>query len=361
MNKVISGKYGMLATQKKVFIVPMKTNAEQSSTTRIAILDVLRFIAAFLVMLYHYQGFIFKTTGENHFSYMKFGYLGVNFFFMLSGFVIISSAQNRSAFKFAMLRVVRLYPTFIICLTVTLSVLYFFHSSLPKTGTILLNALIINDYFDLTNVDDVFWTLQAELKFYVCIFCLILFSFISKYRIWLSVWLALAIVYFFTRQPFFLGWFISPAYSFNFIAGVAAYKLFKNPEDHYSRMVFIIALVFACMKSWTQIDGFCRIVTVSDRIIASFIILLFFVFFTFLPNLNRLIKPSKIAAALGGCSYPLYLIHSRAGLEFTGGIMDKMGVYPALIVTIFSVLTVSFLIHLYIEKPVLRRVRVLYK
>ena len=136
------------------------------SEKRLAILDLLRFVAAIFVLLYHYHYYFLKETGNNIFSPFKFGYLGVNFFFMLSGFVIMASAKNTGAFKFALLRALRLYPAFIVCLILTLCVLSLTGNALPSITSIILNGLIVNDYFNVPNIDGVYWTLQAELKFY---------------------------------------------------------------------------------------------------------------------------------------------------------------------------------------------------
>jgi peptidoglycan/LPS O-acetylase OafA/YrhL len=333
------------------------TNNNVANNSRVVILDLLRFVAAIFVLFYHYHYYLLKVSGDNTFALFKFGYLGVNFFFMLSGFVIMASAHNRSAIKFGMLRALRLYPAFISCLLITLAVLYVFGNESPSFVAILLNALIINDYFGVPNIDGVYWTLQAELKFYGCIFLLILFSALSHYRIWLTVWLALAIAFHFYQQPFFMGWFISPTYSFFFIGGVAAYYIFNNAKDRFAWLVFSVAMIFSIIKSWIQIDGFSKGADDFDRAIAVIITLGFYIIFIFLPQLNEKFKPSKTVAILGGMSYPLYLIHSRAGLELVGGIQDTVGIYFALLIAIFAVLTVSLFVHLYIEKPIFNRAK----
>lgn len=333
------------------------TSNNAVGNSRVAILDLLRFVAAIFVLLYHYHYYLLKEAGDNTFALFKFGYLGVNFFFMLSGFVIMASAHNRSAIKFGLLRALRLYPAFISCLLITLAVLYAFGNELPSLIAVLLNALIINDYFGVPNIDGVYWTLQAELKFYGCIFLLVLFSALSHYRIWLSVWLALAIVFHFYQQPFFLGWFISPAYSFFFIGGVAAYYFFNNPKDRFAWAAFGLAMIFSLIKSWEQIDGFCKNVDQVDRLVAAVITLAFFILFAYLPAVNKKFRSAKWISILGGMSYPLYLIHSRAGLELVGGLQVSLGIYAALLVGIVAVLLVSLLIHLGIEKPIFKRAR----
>jgi peptidoglycan/LPS O-acetylase OafA/YrhL len=330
---------------------------EGTVETRVGILDPLRFVAAAFVMFYHYLPFIQTKIGSSAFDFFKYGYLGVNFFFMLSGFVIMASAQNRSAIKFAVLRALRLYPAFIVCLLITISVLYFLAQPLPSVTAVVLNGLLVNDYFGIPNIDGVYWTLQAELKFYACIFLLIFTGLIHQYKFWLSAWLFIAIAHHFTAQPFFMGWFISPPYSFYFIGGIVAYLLFNNPKNGYALIVFVIALTFAILKSWGQIDGFMRAVEPLDRLVASAVTALFFVFFLFLRNINKQFKYTKLMAILGGISYPLYLLHSRAGNATLGFLGDLTDATVALLITVLAVLIISFIVHYAIEKPLFRAVR----
>jgi len=329
----------------------------QMAKDRIGILDPLRFLAAILVMLYHYQPYLEQGVAGEHVDFLKYGYLGVNFFFMLSGFVIMASAENRSAIKFALLRALRLYPAFIGCLLLTLAAIYTFDGEQLPALDIVLNALIINDYFGINNIDGVYWTLQAELKFYGCVFLLILTTLITSYRIWVTAWLVMAVAFHFSNQPFFLGWFISPGYSFHFMGGVTAYHLFKNPKDRYALILFVVALVFSSIKSWEQIDGFCRQVTNVDRLLAATISAVFFVFYFFLRQLNSGIKYSKTMVLLGGMSYPLYLLHNRAGKEILQAINTITSIDVAFVLTLGVVLTAAFLIHVLIEKPIFRAAR----
>ncbi len=93
--------------------------------SRVSELDLLRFFAAFSVLLYHYT---FRGYAAGDMSIMpypllapisKYGYLGVDLFFLISGFVILMSASSGSLKRFAISRIVRLYPAFWVCCTVT--------------------------------------------------------------------------------------------------------------------------------------------------------------------------------------------------------------------------------------------------
>ena len=64
---------------------------------RIYQIDLFRFIAAVCVVLYHYlfRGWAADNMSDLSFNkighFFKYGYLGVNLFFIISGFVIILS------------------------------------------------------------------------------------------------------------------------------------------------------------------------------------------------------------------------------------------------------------------------------
>jgi peptidoglycan/LPS O-acetylase OafA/YrhL len=276
-------------------------------------LDPLRFIAAYGVLLYHYS--IYWENKEFWSGVFEYGYLGVNFFFLLSGFVIMISAKNRDALQFAYARALRIYPTFILCLLITLTVTYFFSGIQYSLKEIFFNAIIANDYLDIPNIDGVYWTLQAELKFYGCVFLLLLAGIFHHWKWWVGIWLALAISFHFFKQPFFLGWFINPEYSFYFIGGVCAYQMYEDSQSVTAKIYFVIALVFAGIKSIGQTQDFLLSVDNSQKIAALFCNVLFFAFFYLLANGFFVMEKRGYLVTLGMISYPLYLIHNKAGKQ----------------------------------------------
>src|SRR5438445_3272534 len=95
-----------------------------SARIRYPELDLLRFLAAFWVMLFHYTfrgprdaGLPASFPFLDHFT--RYGYLGVHVFFILSGFVILLTAYEKNALGFALARFIRLYPAYWICVTLT--------------------------------------------------------------------------------------------------------------------------------------------------------------------------------------------------------------------------------------------------
>lgn len=326
------------------------TPRKSSPASRFDVLDLMRFFAAFAVVLYHYS--IFFTDDEllGVVTVAKYGYLGVPFFFMLSGFVITASAQNRSAIEFAISRASRLYPAFWAGLIFTVIALVGFQRSSIPPFNVLMNATIVNDYFGIPNIDGVYWTLQAELKFYGCVFILMALGLFRYCRAWVAVWLLMAIAYYYVKQPFFMGWFISPTYSFFFIGGICAYLNYQRRSDPAVLLMFVVAAVFSATSAARQVYEFIPSATAVQGSVAAVIVLACYGFFYLLSAQKIRIPGSRLVTYLGAISYPLYLVHNVAGKAVINYFIDVMPKALVVSAVIVFVLLVSLAIHVFIEK-----------
>lgn len=156
-------------------------------------LDPLRFGAALGVAVFHLTfwswawssigvapGFEHYVAADIHFESAApltwFGWVGVEIFFVISGFVIANSASKASASEFLFGRALRLYPAVWVCSTATLIVLLLFGSGsasefiIPYLRAMLLIPKGINGQW----LDCVYWTLAAEMAFYGLVFCALL-------------------------------------------------------------------------------------------------------------------------------------------------------------------------------------------
>ena len=87
-------------------------------------LDYGRFAAATAVVSFHY---LINGPRRNNieaydvipFAPAEYGHMGVDAFFIISGFVIMMSAGNTTVSSFARSRFIRLWPTFALCMTIT--------------------------------------------------------------------------------------------------------------------------------------------------------------------------------------------------------------------------------------------------
>src|ERR1700682_5675077 len=90
---------------------------------------------------------------------------------MISGFVILWTAFNRSPGQFVLARLCRLYPSYWICVVITSGVLVMAGETL-SWGRLAANLTMFQHWFGLQSIDQVYWTLFVELKFYGLVFIL---------------------------------------------------------------------------------------------------------------------------------------------------------------------------------------------
>ncbi|HMM89790.1 acyltransferase family protein [Bradyrhizobium sp.] len=159
-----------------------------------SLLDPLRFGAALSVAVFHLTfwswawssvfgvapGFEHYVAADLQFPsaapFTWFGWVGVEIFFVISGFVIANSASRASATEFLFGRALRLYPAVWVCSTLTFIVLLLFASGsasefiLPYIRAMLLIPKGIRGQW----LDCIYWTLAAEMAFYGLVFCALL-------------------------------------------------------------------------------------------------------------------------------------------------------------------------------------------
>lgn len=140
-------------------------------------LDLIRFLAAALVMFYHlsYWNWVQPTAADGTLYASAFGtafpatsaaWVGVPIFFVLSGFVISLSAAGRSPASFAVSRILRLYPGAWLCgLVLGGLAVYGGDVDLPVRIVRSLVLWPIGPW-----LSDVYWTLAIEISFYLLFF-----------------------------------------------------------------------------------------------------------------------------------------------------------------------------------------------
>ncbi|MDG4890233.1 acyltransferase [Mesorhizobium sp. M1A.F.Ca.IN.022.07.1.1] len=149
--------------------------------------DILRFFAAVMVMFYHYgfwvwafpDGVSARSTGgipaHPEMAFVGSGWVGVQVFFVISGFVIAFSAENSTPLKFFEARVRRLAPAVWVCAPISAIVLLMVGLSWPTDAVVRLARTALFVPFEPW-VDSIYWTLGIEIAFYAIVWTLLRFG-----------------------------------------------------------------------------------------------------------------------------------------------------------------------------------------
>jgi len=336
------------------------------SRKRMYHIDLLRFIAALYVLFFHYcfRGYLKDGLSTIQFTslegFSKYGYLGVDLFFIISGFVILMSAQNSDIIKFMISRFSRLYPAYWVCLLLTATVMLFFGPALQKLSVsdILLNLTMFHGFFGIPHVDGVYWSLIVELKFYIIIGIILLFQGIKHIKLFALLLLGIAIMQLFfpfedVSSPIKLLYFITfPNWSSYFIAGIFFFLLYKEGFKWYYLIAifacYFTSLLYAFQHANNLALQFNR--EFNHVIVALFITIFYLVsYFISLDKLNIINK--KYFLTLGVITYPLYLIHQNIGYVIITTFAPYLNKWVLLSLLIVFMLLLSLLIHKIIEKP----------
>ncbi len=317
----------------------------KTQNNRLELLDYGRFTAAIAVLLSHYlyngirNGKISSISHMELFSEIaSYGRFGVEFFFMLSGYVIFFSARNRKASAFLKSRFKRLYPTFWCCLILSSFFIYIWgQETIMKINLkqVLLNFTMIPSLFHQKNVDGVYWTLLWELRFYCLIFLLLLLNFQKKLKHVFILW-----TFYILTCTYFHKTYL-PYSNHNYLYFIAG-ALFAS-VNRKNLLIYLISLSICLFLSITNF----KLEYNSTKLV---IISLFYFFFT-LTTFKK-IKRIKLykSKLLGALTYPLYLFHAHFGYLFISRYATENNKIYIYCLTISIVLITSYIINKIIEE-----------
>jgi len=151
----------------------MSPPSKNAALNRIPELDGLRGIAILLVLFYHFfwfpsPGWTWAGLSYGLWRFAQVGWMGVNIFFVLSGFLItrILIAQKEDAHYFSSFykrRVLRIFPLYL----ATLTFIYFYY---PGSGKFVLLSMCflahVPQVFQIKSAYPTLWSLSVEEQFY---------------------------------------------------------------------------------------------------------------------------------------------------------------------------------------------------
>lgn len=195
---------------------------------RLDALQAGRAIAATMVAIYHANNFVLPLRlydGEIVWRGFGMGYAGVEFFFVLSGFIMVY-AHGRDFDRpermplYVLRRFVRIYPIYWIVLIGLLALYLALGRMAPDSardpGTILTSLLLLPSRD--TDLLPVAWTLKHEVLFYI-VFALVFFSWRAALSV-LVAWAAACALFGFGGGDAWPGSFFLSPYNILFLVGV---------------------------------------------------------------------------------------------------------------------------------------------
>lgn len=326
-------------------------------TGRFEVLDYARFLCALSVVFFHYtfngivNGKIEAVSTLSSFSSItQYGYLGVEFFFMVSGYVIFISATNRSASKFAVSRALRLFPSYWFAVLFT----SIFALSLGDGGRmsvtipqVIANFTMIQQAFGFEHVDSVYWTLMYEIVFYAFVFLIIFMGMQSHLN---KIFLAWPFVILILVEGVGSNLPLLSGYYSYFAAGAIFAILKKDKSNILTWISLIVAFYLSINFSISSLDVVSekKQVYFSPYIVGT-IICLFFMFFCLINTEKGSNIKLPYSQSIGALTYPLYLIHLHVGYLIINELSEYLGFILSVFFALFFVLVVSSFMNKIIE------------
>ncbi|MFF4623624.1 acyltransferase family protein [Nonomuraea jabiensis] len=332
----------------------------RTSSDRLYEIDGLRLLAALCVVLFHYTfsgwaGGTSPVAFAAESSWSKYGYLGVDLFFLISGFVVLMSAWGRSPRSFLVSRAVRLYPAYWVGVAVTAVVTVtlgqgLFHVTLPQ---VLANLTMFQAVPDIANVDVVYWTLWAEMRFYFLILALTWIG-MTRGRVMAGLWgwLGLTFAVETGLLPGFADLVVQSEFAHYFIAGMALFMLYKFGLNPQIALLVPICLGNAVYRAIGYADavGSRYAVSYSHTVIAAVVVLVFLVMTLVALRATRLLARPWLVTA-GALTYPLYLLHAHIGFVVFNRLGDVVNKYVLLVALVVVTCGAAYVVHRFVERP----------
>ncbi|NBW35230.1 MAG: acyltransferase [Cytophagia bacterium] len=345
-------------------------------------IDSFRCLAVLMVVFFHfYAKFSPPISAVNFLPYqyncpalIQHGFFGVQFFFIISGFVIFHTLEaSKNLGEFFVKRLIRLIPTLVLCMLIT----FLFQNYLDHDITILPKVNLIdfvpsltftppqlwNQYFntnDIKYVDTVYWSLYVEMLFYIAVSLLYFFRPKSLTINWLKLTLLLTLVRVICSPKLsfvfpneidvilgriylaFLGLHLSYWAYFSF--GLFFYSMYRGNVTKL--MAFLFLLTISLEMFFIQ-NNILRIMLLA--FVSCFLI------FVYKPKVLAFLT-NKFVLWVGLISYPVYLLHQNIGLI----LINRMATFDTLLsfkkyfplMAIFVILAMSGLIYLFYERPI---------
>ena len=266
-----------------------------------------------------------------HIPLFEFGFYGVHLFFCVSGFVIAMTLQRTEGMiEFAIRRFARLWPTMLLCASITYLILWRWPMYWPQQPINFLPSLTfldghlvwgrISPALQSEWIDGAYWSLFVEVRFYFYAGIIYFLAPRSFSRNMLIFALLAAGAYCAAKLNGSARWagilhdaLIAPYLPW-FIGGLAAFEAWRGSKRMSAVLAIAASVMVVCM--WAL--GTPAISPLAAALVAA----------TFVgclrSQLIRQLLSPRWLTLIGVCSYSVYLLHQYAGLTLIAVISDAL-------------------------------------
>lgn len=346
---------------------PAPPGGAKRTRGRLRALDGLRLVAALMVCMYHYagrDGDISRSWGQSPkeiFPHLagpfSYGPLGVQIFFIISGFVICMSGWGRSLKDFAISRITRLYPAYWAALILVTGIFAIGGYKTVSHTDLLTNFTMLQMPAGAQRVLGVCWTLWAEMRFYLLFALAVVWPGATRKRvlIFCAVWTVGALYADSSGQPF-LKLALMPEYAPFFIGGMGLYLIYRFGHDAFSWGVVGVGFLLGQHYAVRSLVAPAHMHVFHHRSPTVVIAVVAFGFaavaaVTLVPWISGVNWRGLTTA--GALTYPFYLVHEHLGWVEIDKLHHKTSLPSSAVflVTVLSMLVLAWLMNRLVEKP----------
>lgn len=277
-----------------------------------------------------------------------YGYVGVEIFFIISGYVIAKTYISKNPKQFAVSRLVRLYPTFWVALSLTtiLTIIWGDVNGLRVYfSQFLANLTIVPFLVGSQPVDGVYWTLEYEILFYLLVF-LLMFCGMKRYiSLVFVLWTLLLAASIWTSSP--VPTLYGRGYFIFFMCGffLAEFQRSRNKRNLIPLSLAIMSSVkFSYMNVPNHVLERGGIQEIPALLVSLSILLIVFLNFSSFASVK--LPLGEIAGAL---TYPIYLVHAHIGYILISKFASSENWVWVYFTTAGFVLMISYILYEVVE------------
>lgn len=324
-------------------------------------IDAIRFLAALSVVGFHLGYLTDIADFRPIWPITWLGWIGVEVFFVISGFVIANSANGKTPLQFLKGRSLRLYPAVWFCATLTFAVRSFSENDLVFSYLRSLALLPKGPW-----IDDVYWTLAVEIGFYTLIFILLcagMFSRLSLVALALTVFSSVSLVILALplsglAELVERGNVLLARHGCFFALGAWIWITTTRPLVAWERAAAMAAIIAGIGEIYLRGLEFLPAGHASWLVtpVIVWIAAVGCVFAFSRPGIFISNTAAEHFRTLGLMTYPLYLVHHVVGLAIEQCLLS-LGKWFALAASVLATIFISWAVCKFWEPPVRRFMR----